>query len=632
MSPLFLARSARAPRIPSSERILPFGKTHVRPSLATTLPQPLELEAIIGVIWENAIGSKEVNPLEDSILPTVRCPVFTRALQYPAMGGLHIDKLAACATAGLGCFLACILCALLGQFPFPDFAEARACQLPLTLSGDAGCLVGVAVCAVAHRTGRDSSAVDGYGAAFASAGLCLSYLLRSGYIVGANQISLVVGDFLSGMFTMLCVFGWWKLLAPLGESAAVRRLAGGLGLAGALFLLMGIIPSEASRLIASIVFPMGMCVCLLPLIAERTRPAGATDREAGDIAIPVAAHDKSPCENEAPELDGHRAKAASGKSDADAQTSERAAAPSSYRLPHAVIATVALACFVVDLAMALFPVCLYHEASPLLASIAFVPADTNAPIGTLTQPAALCAILVVLSAAALYAFERQGAMPLPPLYYVGFAMTAFNYLAFPYHFTGGIPLAVAEAGRVVIALFILVMTLRLYDNRGGDAEKLLLKVAAIAFAVMLAADALAVAVQLQPGFDYADFQFRTIFAGIGTAVLVVLLLGPLPRVNAAIAPLPSSAASNAAEEDAQPDLSLEERFERACENFAADHKLSARETEVFTLIANGRDVPYIERELVLAKSTVKTHIKHIYEKCGVSSRQDLLDMFESYRG
>ena len=73
-------------------------------------------------------------------------------------------------------------------------------------------------------------------------------------------------------------------------------------------------------------------------------------------------------------------------------------------------------------------------------------------------------------------------------------------------------------------------------------------------------------------------------------------------------------------------------FKQLCTEFAEAHNLSARESEVLTLIANGRDVPYIERELVLAKSTVKTHIKHIYEKCGVSSRQDLLDMLEEYKG
>lgn len=62
------------------------------------------------------------------------------------------------------------------------------------------------------------------------------------------------------------------------------------------------------------------------------------------------------------------------------------------------------------------------------------------------------------------------------------------------------------------------------------------------------------------------------------------------------------------------------------ELFAQEYKLSPRETDVLKLVTMGRDVPYIEQELTLSKSTVKTHMRHIYEKCGVSSRQDLLDL------
>lgn len=497
-----------------------------------------------------------------------------------------MDNQTAFATVGLGCFLTCILSALLGQFPFSDFFIARMSQLPLTLSGDIGCLVGIAACALVRRLNMHGETVRGYATAFASAGLCLSYLVRTGSIVGRDVAGTVgvFGDFLSGLFTMACAFIWWRLYAPWGERAAVKRLAGALGFAGVAFLILSVMPAEAARIVACIIMPLGMCLCLLPLIAAK-EPTRDSNGAAPDGAFP----------------------------------------------PRVILVTVALSCFVVDLSMALFPVCLYHEDSPLLALLSGAPASANTPIGTLTQPAAICALLTIVFAAALFLLTKRGTLPFSPLYYVGFAMAAFNYLAFPYHFSGGIPLAVGETGRIVIALFIVILMLRLLDNRGGDASALFLKVAAIAFAAMLVADAIAVAVQMEPGFDYANFRFRTVFAGIGTAVLVILLLGPLPRVNGAIAPLPEPAPSSA-DNGSPSNLTLEEQLERACTSFATDHGLSARESEVLTLIANGRDVPYIERELVLAKSTVKTHIKHIYEKCGVSSRQDLLDMLEEYKG
>lgn len=45
----------------------------------------------------------------------------------------------------------------------------------------------------------------------------------------------------------------------------------------------------------------------------------------------------------------------------------------------------------------------------------------------------------------------------------------------------------------------------------------------------------------------------------------------------------------------------------------------------------GRSGPYISEDLYLSKSTVKTHIRHIYDKTGVSSRQQLIDLAHGVR-
>ena len=44
------------------------------------------------------------------------------------------------------------------------------------------------------------------------------------------------------------------------------------------------------------------------------------------------------------------------------------------------------------------------------------------------------------------------------------------------------------------------------------------------------------------------------------------------------------------------------------------------------LLAEGRNEPYIESALGISRTTVKTHITHIYRKVGVSSRQQLIDV------
>ncbi|MEE6170134.1 MULTISPECIES: response regulator transcription factor [unclassified Mycolicibacterium] len=48
--------------------------------------------------------------------------------------------------------------------------------------------------------------------------------------------------------------------------------------------------------------------------------------------------------------------------------------------------------------------------------------------------------------------------------------------------------------------------------------------------------------------------------------------------------------------------------------------LSGREREILQLIADGKSVPEMASELFLAPTTVKTHIRRLYEKLGVSDR------------
>jgi len=61
---------------------------------------------------------------------------------------------------------------------------------------------------------------------------------------------------------------------------------------------------------------------------------------------------------------------------------------------------------------------------------------------------------------------------------------------------------------------------------------------------------------------------------------------------------------------------------------AQTHQLTGRETEILGYLARGRSQPYIRDELVLSKNTVASHVKHIYAKLGVHSKQEVLDLFE----
>ena len=66
----------------------------------------------------------------------------------------------------------------------------------------------------------------------------------------------------------------------------------------------------------------------------------------------------------------------------------------------------------------------------------------------------------------------------------------------------------------------------------------------------------------------------------------------------------------------------------AVDALATSKGLTRRETEVLHLLMEGRSVPYIQEKLYISEGTARTHVKHIYQKTGVHSRQELLDLLE----
>ena len=63
---------------------------------------------------------------------------------------------------------------------------------------------------------------------------------------------------------------------------------------------------------------------------------------------------------------------------------------------------------------------------------------------------------------------------------------------------------------------------------------------------------------------------------------------------------------------------------------AEEYGLTNREEEVLRMVMLGRDAPSISEELCISSNTVKTHIKRIYRKADIHSRQELADMVEDF--
>lgn len=87
----------------------------------------------------------------------------------------------------------------------------------------------------------------------------------------------------------------------------------------------------------------------------------------------------------------------------------------------------------------------------------------------------------------------------------------------------------------------------------------------------------------------------------------------------------------AAETDGTGAFSIAENLVARCEELAADRGLTPRETEICAYLGRGHSSLYISRTLLIADSTVRTHIKNIYRKLNVSSREELLDLIDAFR-
>lgn len=69
-----------------------------------------------------------------------------------------------------------------------------------------------------------------------------------------------------------------------------------------------------------------------------------------------------------------------------------------------------------------------------------------------------------------------------------------------------------------------------------------------------------------------------------------------------------------------------DQLDENCARLSDEFGLTAREREVFVLLAHGRNGRYIMDHLVISRNTAKSHIKHIYSKLGVHSHQELIDL------
>lgn len=109
--------------------------------------------------------------------------------------------------------------------------------------------------------------------------------------------------------------------------------------------------------------------------------------------------------------------------------------------------------------------------------------------------------------------------------------------------------------------------------------------------------------------------------------LVALTLVIPPKPSGAFGPDEAKASAVEEEAGASGDASTQDEpsAARRISRIAVVEPFSARETEVAELMARGNTVAAISRKLFISENTTRSHIKNIYRKAGIHSRQEFVD-------
>lgn len=245
----------------------------------------------------------------------------------------------------------------------------------------------------------------------------------------------------------------------------------------------------------------------------------------------------------------------------------------------------------------------------LITSLALIDSSAQREFGhalSLTQLIGMIALLVCW-------VKWHDKMVLTDVYQVLFPLMATGFLLMP--FLGGVyTIALMLCSCIafgVVSVFMQITCIQEHKESGVDPMVILGFFAGPVYLFMVA------------GYVVGHFAIDA-EGGIGTSQLLVVAMSVVYAFSLVFFTVKVKTKRLASSVAQSETSSLDER----CSALAHAHGLTKREAEVLILLAKGRDLPYISEELFISKNTVRTHMKGIYRKLGIHSKQELLDLFD----
>ena len=231
------------------------------------------------------------------------------------------------------------------------------------------------------------------------------------------------------------------------------------------------------------------------------------------------------------------------------------------------------------------------------------------------NPAALLSVLIeiILLVVISFALQKGGETIILNLQLGIVFLLGLNIFLLAFKLFDAIPISINAAGRFVFLLLLQILLTKESFRIGSVFITITVGLASVFFGMTLA-DILGTLFRMSSAFDPRNFEFRAVIAFVAIFIFMILVTFMSPCGGLKKSPDPT--------DTLESDASLDVR----CSILSQKIGLTPRETEILNLIAQGRSVPYIEDSLILSKNTVKTHVKHIYQKAGVSTKQELITM------
>ena len=67
-------------------------------------------------------------------------------------------------------------------------------------------------------------------------------------------------------------------------------------------------------------------------------------------------------------------------------------------------------------------------------------------------------------------------------------------------------------------------------------------------------------------------------------------------------------------------------LDTSCLMITQKYRLTQRESEILRYTALGRSARFIAEDLLISHNTARTHVKHVFEKLNIHSKQELIDL------